>query len=332
MKKDRLGPGIILVLIGVAILLVNLGYLEFHWSNFLHLWPVFLIIGGVNLLLANNRTVAARIVKTGVLAAGLFVLFFADFGDRFSFLPHIYFNHRGNGDEDFSFDDDDSDTVKNGNVVKIDGNNFYHTPYTAVTKFAKLNISGGGMQYRLSDTTNELFSADIKEYYGHHVMKVETHDSSSVIDFRMKGDARGHFRWSSDDKKTNKAEIKLNLAPIWNINVNAGATDLDFDLSKYKVSNFAINGGAASFKVKLGQPVEGNTEVTVKSGVSDITVNVPKDAACSINSSTGLSDNNFSGFTKTESGRYETPGFSAASKKIIIRISGGLSDFKVNRY
>ena len=61
-------------------------------------------------------------------------------------------------------------------------------------------------------------------------------------------------------------------------------------------------------------------------------VSVPKDAACSIVSSTGLSSNSFDGFTKTSDNHYETPGFGSAKNKIFIRISGGMSDFKVSRY
>ena len=52
MKNDKLIPGLILVLIGAAILLANYGYLHFHWYNIFRLWPIFLVIGGVNLVFA----------------------------------------------------------------------------------------------------------------------------------------------------------------------------------------------------------------------------------------------------------------------------------------
>ena len=56
MKNDKLIPGVILVLIGGAILLANYGYLHFHWWNIFRLWPILLVIGGINLLFAHNKS------------------------------------------------------------------------------------------------------------------------------------------------------------------------------------------------------------------------------------------------------------------------------------
>ncbi len=146
----------------------------------------------------------------------------------------------------------------------------------------------------------------------------------------MKNNNKG-WHFDSDDNKSNVADIKLNPNPIWDIYVETGATKLDFDLTKFKIKNVTLKGGAASFGVKLGMPLE-NTNVEVATGVSEVTISVPKDAACSIQANTGLSSNEFEGFIKKSDNTYETEGFSAAKNKIIIHMSGGLADFKVNRY
>lgn len=333
MKKDRLTPGLILVLIGVVILLRNFGLVHFHWTNFLYLWPLLLLIGGVNLLFANNYAPWARAIKLIVIAGCIGLLLFGNFGHRFRFLPHIYVNHDNDDDDNFDDgDDDDSDSTTNSHgLVKVDGNTYYHAAWGTGIKIAKLNLNGGATTYQLSDTTNNLFAANVKEYYGHYTLNNTTADSISTIDFSMKGDHKGHFSWGNDNK-SNKATLKLNINPTWDMDITAGATDLSFDLSKFKVRNFNLHGGAAAFDVRLGQPVEGNSSVEVSSGVSDITISIPKDAACRIESSTGLSSNSFDGFNKTDDNHYETPGFASAKKHISINISGGLSDFKVKRY
>ncbi|WDF54566.1 LiaI-LiaF-like domain-containing protein [Mucilaginibacter sp. KACC 22063] len=336
MKKDRLTPGIILVLIGLAVLASNFGYLHFHWTNFVYLWPLFLVIGGVNLLLANNYAPWARATKIIVLVGCLGILFFGDFGHRYRFFPHIFINghsHNNDGDNDgidIGDDDDDSDSTSTG-LVKVDGNSYYHTPFTNDIRIAKLNLNGGATTYNLSDTTNQLFAADVKEFYGHYSLTNHTQDSVSNITFDMKGDHKAHFSWHGNNK-SNKATLKLNVLPVWDMDITAGATDLNFDLSKFKIRNFNLHGGAASFDVKLGQPVAGSSNIDVSSGVSDITISIPKDAACSIETSTGLSSNSFDGFNKTEDNHYETPGYANAKNKFAIKISGGLSDFKVKRY
>ena len=83
MKNDRLIPGLILVLIGAAFLLDNFGYIDFHWSNIWHLWPIFLIIGGVNLVFAHNKSPLATTLKIGVVILGFGLLLFGNFGNRF---------------------------------------------------------------------------------------------------------------------------------------------------------------------------------------------------------------------------------------------------------
>ncbi len=339
MRREKITPGVILVLIGAVVLLRNFVYLHFHWSNILHLWPIFLVIGGVNLIFANNRSIWATVVKLTVVIVGLGLLLFGDFGSRYRF-PVFYFNghHHYKDDNDDDMDmsddndnDDDSDSSMHiGDVVKVDGNSFYHTPFTTGTKAARLNLSGGGTTYSLSDTTNNLFAANVKEFSGRYTLKTRTEDSVSVVDFNMNNEHRRSFTWG--DNKANTATLKLNPNPLWDVNIKAGATSLDFDLAKFKVRSLVLSGGAASFSIKLGQPVADNTKVTVSSGVSDITVSVPKDAACMITSSTGLSSNNFEGFNGDGNNVYKTEGFDSAKNKIYITISGGLSDFKVRRY
>jgi hypothetical protein len=338
MRRDKLTPGVILVLIGAVVLLRNFGYLHFHWTNIIHLWPIFLVIGGVNLLFANNRTIWATVIKLTVVVVGLGLVLFGDFGGKYHY-PVFYFNghhHKDNDDDDMDMSDDDdhdsddSDTTHTSGIVKVDGNSFYHTAFTSGTRIARLNLSGGGTTYNLSDTTTDLFAANVKEFSGRYTLKNHTEDSVSVVDFNMNNEHRRSFTWG--DNKANTATLKLNSNPLWDVNIKAGATSLDFDLAKFKIRSLVLSGGAASFSIKLGQPVVDNTRLTISSGVSDITISVPKDAACMITSSTGLSSNNFDGFNNNGDNEYKTPGFDNAKSKIYITISGGLSDFKVRRY
>jgi hypothetical protein len=115
------------------------------------------------------------------------------------------------------------------------------------------------------------------------------------------------------------------------IEINAGATDLNFDLSKYKVKSVNLNGGAASFTLKMGPPLE-ETRIDVSSAATDLTIEIPKDAACSIESSGLTSDNFPPGFVKQSNGNLETTNFDAAKNRIYIHMSGFAADFKVHTY
>jgi hypothetical protein len=328
MKNDKLIPGLVLVLIGLAFLLNNYGYLHFHWYNIFRLWPIFLIIGGVNLVFANNKSPWATILKITVVVVGLGLLFFGNFGNRYNFWPgnHFGYYHDDNNDfEDNSNMDANNDDDNNGDV-KTAVNGTFNEPYNTGIKVARLNISGGGTAYNLSDTTNQLFNAAVKNSNGRYEFSRSKDDSVYVLDFHMK-DHNG-FQFGSHD---NQATIRLNPNPQWEVNVQAGATALNFDLSKFKVNKLKIDGGAASFNVKLGAPLA-MTEVEISTGVSSVDISIPQGAACSIETDSGLSDNHFAGFNKTSDNNYETSGFEAAKNRIHIHISGGLSDFKVTRY
>jgi hypothetical protein len=333
MKNDKLVPGMILVLIGAAFLLHNFGYIHFQWNNIWHLWPVFLVIGGVNLLFAHNKSAWATVLKITVIVGGFALILFGNFNYRNHWWPGFRYHYNKDNDDDeinFDDDDDDSDSSDSGKMVKVSGDSQFREPFNAAVKVAQLNIKGGATSYRLNDTTNDLFNASTHEFHGRYQFTSHQEDSVFVMDFIMKNH-KGVWGWGNNNNDSNVANIKLNTNPEWEVNIDAGATDLNFDLSKYKVRSVKINGGAGAFKVKVGQPLA-ETNINVSTGASDVTIEVPNNAACHIKSDSGLSSNTFDGFNKMNNGEYETGGFDSAKNKIYIHISGGISDFKVHRY
>lgn len=66
---------IILIALGVAILLANTGYItHVNWRALLSLWPVLLILGGVDILLRPRSFYAAAIVEIAIVIAALVYL------------------------------------------------------------------------------------------------------------------------------------------------------------------------------------------------------------------------------------------------------------------
>jgi len=319
-------PGITLVLIGAIFLLDNYNIINFHWGNVIYLWPIFLIIGGVNLLLANQPAPWATALKAGVLILGLGILVFAP--------NHRYFwnNHNGNwnfSDRNYDNDDDDDDNSSSNGVVKVEGSSKFNEPFTAGTAVARLNINGGGVVYNIKDTTGQLFEAETREFTNRYEYNKTMDGSIPVIEFKMKNKNNGHFEWDSD--KANTADIKLNTTPEWEIYLKTGASKTDFDLSPYKVKTLEINGGAASYDIKMGMPLA-STTVEVSTGVSEVNIRIPEGAACQITRNSGLSSSDFNGFEKKDDNRFETAGFATAKNKMYIHLKGGVSDFNVDRY
>lgn len=321
MKNDKWVPGLILVLIGSAILLANFGYLHFHPENFLRLWPIFLIIGGVNLVLSHNKTPWATILKIAVVIFGIGLILFGNFGDRYDFWPWEHWSHHSKNNDD----DWDDDTTSSG-APKFAVNGIFNQPYSPTIKAAKLNISGGAVGYHLSEATDQLFSAQTGEDTNHYLFATSTSDSVQVLDFKMKNRSGIHF-----DSDKNDINFKLNINPVWEINVESGASSLDFDLSKFKVQSLTIQGGVAGYKVKMGAPLA-LTNVDIQTGVAGVHILIPRDAACSIETDSGLSGNDYEDVPQVSDDHYETKGYEAAKTKFHFHISGGLSGFHVQRY
>lgn len=329
MRNDKLIPGMILVMIGTVILLNNYHVIYFHWYNLFRLWPIFLVIGGVNLVFANNKSAWATILKISVVIAGFALLVFGNFGDRYRWWWPRYTYHYNNDNNNDSDNNDESDDSNNdGKIEKVEGSSVFNEPYNATTRVARLNISGGATVYNLNDTTNQLFNARTREVLGRYELNHHQEDSVYVVDFNMK-DKKGSFNFDSDN--SNKVDIKLNSNPEWEVNVDAGATQVNFDLSKFKVRSVKLNGGAGEFDLKLGQPLA-VTNVNISTGAAGVNVNIPQNAACQIVTSSAFSSGDYAGFTKKDDGNYETPGFSTAKNKLYIHLSGGFSGFEVKRY
>ncbi len=320
MKNDKIVPGTILITLGVIFLLHSFHIFHIHWANLWRLWPIFLIIGGINLIFAHNRSPLATALKVGVVILGLGLLLFGNFGTRYNFWPGFIYNNDNN--------DNNDDADSTDNAVTTEGKSMFFEPYHADAHIVKLNINGGGSSYVLSDTTSQLFQANTKANYNNYEFSHHSEDSVYVLDFDMKKNS--HFRWNRSGRD-NMATFKLNSAPIWDMDIQTGATKLNFDLSLFKIRNLKISGGAASFDIKLGAPLVA-TNIDISTGVSEVTINVPRGAACKIVTDTGLTSNSFEGFNKTSDDNYETPGFASAKNKIYIKFDGGVSDFKVTRY
>ncbi|PKL81699.1 MAG: hypothetical protein CVV24_13965, partial [Ignavibacteriae bacterium HGW-Ignavibacteriae-3] len=129
----------------------------------------------------------------------------------------------------------------------------------------------------------------------------------------------------------NQLEIALNPNPVWNINLNMGASKAIFDLSEFKVKNVEVNTGAAKGIIKLGDKND-STNVRIEMGAASVTIEIPVTSGCSINSDMALSTSNFPGFKQTSSGNFETENFESAVKKILINVDGGLASMRIKRY
>lgn len=318
MKIEKIVWGLILLFIGGILLLENFGVFHFYWSSVWHLWPLILIVIGANMIVNRTNTRAGGIA--GIVITLLVLGFVAYQGINGQYRSRPWFSYQYKNDNDTgSTDYSASDTWKT---------NVFTEPYAPNIKQAQLDITGGATTYTIKDSSANLIDIDVRHRNSGYTLTKTSSDSLEILKFSMRS---GKNRFSFGGLDETEAKLKLSSKPVWNINVEMGAGESDFDLSGFKIDNLKLKGGAASFKVKLGMP-QGITKVNTETGVAEVKISVPKDAACQIKVETGMSSKDFNGFTKQADGTYTSSNFNSTDKQIIIFLKGGLSDFEVSRY
>ncbi len=309
MKSRHVFWGIFFVTIGILILLNNLGKLYFDLSDLWKYWPLVIILWGITFLVKNN------VFKVILSAASAVILAFAIVG---------FFNYVFNiVDNRFTIND-------NGIHLEIDGDvdtTNYFEPYNKQINNAEFNFKAGAGSFEIEDTTYGLISAITKGIKNNFELSRTENDSVSVVQFEMK-----HKRFSfKNGQFKNKAIIKLNSLPDWDMNFDIGASSLYLDLKPFKTQNVNVKMGAASMKIKLGDksPL---INLNIKSGASSVDVQIPNSSGCEIRTHTALSSKDFKDFNKIDSGLYRTNNFESAKNKIIITVNSGISSIKVVRY
>lgn len=316
MKTDKIVWGLILVFIGGIFLLENFNVINFYWGSVWRLWPLFLVVLGANMLFNRGTGKAGAFIAASITIIALVFIGYQGSRPREEQRNNWSFRYNDDGDNDNS-----------EKPARKSSTNTFTEAYNASTRRAELSIKGGATSYQLKNTTDNLFDADVKQSYGNYSLDKVTRDSVEILNFRMRQRDRN---WDMGDTDGNQATIRLNERPVWDINVEVGAGEIDFDLTTFKIRNLELKGGAASFDIKLGKPLN-TTSVNVETGVAEVKIAVPQDAACQIKVQSGLSSKDFEGFTKQADNTYTTTNFVSAPNKIIINLKGGLSQFEVRR-
>ncbi len=306
MSYRKIFWGLLLVMIGVLFILKNTGVLFFSWHTMWQLWPVILILWGISLIPVKDW------IKLVLSLLTVLVTFFAmqQYGPKDKHNWNFEWNDRNNND--------DEETVTTYNKVMSED-------FDSLTRFANLKLNIGVGNFKIKDTTNLLIEVKHDNDNANYSMTAKKEDSLSIIDLSLE---KGEF---NNGNIRNNVVMKLNPNPIWDLDLNVGAAEVDFDLSGFKTRNLKIQGGASDIELKLGAALP-LTEVKLEAGAASITIRVPESAGCEIISNTFMASKDFSGFTKIGKQQYQTPNFVTSTNKIKIDLQAGVASVNVERY
>lgn len=314
MSYRKLFWGVLLVIIGVLFILKNMGVIWFDWWTILHLWPLILILWGISLI--PMKDYVKLILSLVAIALTFLIVSKYDNSDR----PFMNWQ-RNHHNWQFNIDDSDEDSTYNSETQEL------YQPYDSTIKTASLSFEAAAGDFTIADSllTDKLLLFRKKGNIGDYSMTTTDEPNKRVINLKIENTN------VKIKNNSNEVEMYLNPEPAWDFKFDVGAANINFDLSKFKIGNLQLDGGASSMYLKLGSKLP-ESKVKVNAGAASINIDVPQNAGVEIRTETVLTSRDFEGFKKVSKGHYRTDNFNTATNKIFIEVDAGVSSLEVTRY
>ncbi|MCX6232069.1 MAG: DUF5668 domain-containing protein [Bacteroidetes bacterium] len=303
MKYKGIFWGIVLITIGIMIILRNMNIIHFNWFAFIQLWPLIFIIWGISIIPVKDYI--KFILSLLAFIVGILLMNFYQSNNDFCWRWRFH------------------DTKCNNIQQK------FEETYDSTTLYATLKLDAAAGSFSIIDPTTKLVSFESNGNNNDYKLQVTKNDSSKVVEIKAKDHV---FTINGiDNENGGSAKLLLNPNPIWDIEIDAGASDVNFDFSKFKVRNLDFDGGASDITLKIGDRLS-VVNISIDAGVSSIKVMIPQNSACELKGDYVLSDKNIEGFQKSSDEKYRTANFNTSPNKIYITLDAAISSIDIVRY
>jgi hypothetical protein len=297
---------LILIFIGGVFLLENTGYLPPNfWVNLWRLWPVVLVLIGVELLLAHRVPWLALV---GLAATVLIV-------------GAVGVNMGTPGPTE-------PQGVSSTTQTNLDG----ATQAAVTVRFGAGSLNLGPI---LQPQPNQLASMT---YQGPPQLAPQPKysvSSSGVGQLEYQSGSRGDPGFMPfADGRSDAVQVDLTLSPnvpITSLNVQTGATQAHLDLSNLQVGALDMSIGAATAWLRFPQAA-GLTTAHISGGASTLSIEIPQGVAAQIQLRGGLSTVNVdqSRFPQVSDNLYRSPDYDTTTNRVDLSIETGVTTIQIN--
>lgn len=289
---------IILIGLGVAFLLQNLGVAGFDWFSLLRYWPALLILFGLDLLLGRSLVGSLLVALVAIVVVGG-VLFLAS-------------------------TDTPSPTMLSGRSITRDVES-YDLGDDVETLTVDLNIGAASVNLDADASTGLAVEGN---YSTDEDLVLETGytESGSRAELDIRQERADGGNWVGGAVV---GDINLSLpgdVPV-DLNINAGASDLNLDLTGMQLNSLTIDGGVGTIDLQL--PEQGDFDVRINGGIGTVTVHVPEslEAQATVD---GLTSRDFPArFREVSDGVWATAGYDTAEHRALLDIDTGIGTVNI---
>ena len=286
--------GLLLITLGGLLLLGNLGLVEVNWSELWRLWPLLVVGAGFSVLATTHwlwKVASVVFIVMAVLA-----------------VIGIGTGRFGTNTAELS-----------GQTVSVDAeNDIMQADVTVRAGASKLAIK--------SDDISEVLRAELKS----KGVKLEKDigregDTQKIV---LSGGMQGGV-WLGPQQTT--WDITMTERLPMKLTIDAGASNVNADLSKVQITNLAVKAGASSTVITLGDR-RTNVNVDIDSGASSTVLRIPKNSGVRLSFDGGLSSREFGDLREVSEGEYQSENNDTAANHIVIKANAGAASFKIERY
>lgn len=296
MRGRGFGLPLVLIAVGVVALLANFGVLPFSPLAMLALWPVLLVIAGIDLLLSRRAPVAALALDAAVVVGALALL--VSQPNLPTIVPFVNIGSR----------DCPAGAAQGALSIPRDG-----------AQKLSLHLTGGATTYRVLAPAGALVEArsDLEQLHS------RVSRSGDAIDVNITQCWNGPIMTGRD------VEVRIAGDVPTALDLTGGAGSFELDLREVRLTELRLTNGASSTKIQLPRP-SGDVSVRITGGASSTDIDLGG-AAARVETTGGLTSLNSPSTVTTGVGRsvYETPGYASAADRYTITVTGGVSSVTV---
>lgn len=282
---------LILIGLGVAFLLGNLGYLPpISIRAVLLLWPLILVLVGIEILFARREPLLALLLQLVAIALGVALV---------AAQPNGLFAPASSG------------ATTSEESVARDG-----------TMSLDLRVSGGAGRYEVVGGATGL--VDARSTGGE--LRVRTDRSGDTTDVHVLADVQFDIF-----RPIVPREVVVRVAsdlPV-TVHLEGGAGDFRLDMSAMRVTRAEVEAGAADVVIVLPTP-QGEVPVHVEAGAAEITVEVPDGVEARISTSGGaVSLDSDNPRLPASGGAAQTAGYASATSRVTVTVEAGAVSVRI---
>ena len=296
-RKERnslVGP-ILMVGAGILFLFNNLGWVDWSiWESLLRLWPLLLIIGGLDMIIGRRSAlggVAVAIIAVVLLVGGVWVV--------------------------------NADIARP--TVMVSGESVAFPTDGAQKAVVKISLSTGELRLEDGAAAANVLDGKIQNPKGERIKEGNVREGDTLYTTLTVRESTSSILPSSS--RNNLWDLHLNQEMPMTLAVSTGVGESTLDLRRLTLTGLDLNIGIGTTTVAL--PRQGDFSGEISGGIGRTVIRVPADLAVRLNISTGIGGKSVPASFRKEGDTYASPAYVTAGGGVELDVSGGIGAIQV---